>query len=231
MLEAERGVRNPAALPPLTHEQILRWADAYRTRTGRWPTTNSGAVAGIAGEQWSAVDTALQTGIRGLPKGGSLAKLLAEHRGARNHMALPPFTVDQILAWADAHFSRTGAWPSGKGGAIPEAPGETWSAVEGALAAGLRGLRGGDTLARLLSRRRGKRNRKALPKLSVERIERWVRAHFRRTGHWPRRRDGAIPNTRGETWMAVEMALSHGQRGLPGGSSLARVVAECRPST
>jgi hypothetical protein len=91
-----------------------------------------------------------------------------------------------------------------------------------------RGLPGGDTLARLLARHRGTRNRKALPALSVERIERWARAHFRRTGSWPRRADGPIADAEGETWMAVEVALSHGQRGLPGGSSLAQVVAECR---
>jgi hypothetical protein len=93
---------------------------------------------------------------------------------------------------------------------------------------GLRGLPGGDTLARLLARHRGKRNRKALPALSAEPITRWVRAHFRRTGRWPRRNDGPIPNAGGETWTAVDQALYRGWRGLPGGSSLARVVEECR---
>lgn len=228
LLEAERGVRNPSAVPPLTAEQILGWADAHHARTGKWPTAGSGRVAGVSGETWSAVAAALETGCRGLPDGGSLAKLLAEHRGVRNHMALPPFTVEQILAWADAHHARTGGWPGGKSGPIADAPGETWTAVEQALAGGLRGLPGGDTLARLLARHRGKRNRKALPPLSLDQIRGWVTAHHRRTGEWPTRRSGPVADAPGETWAAVEVALYRGQRGMPGGSSLAAVVRECR---
>ncbi len=37
---------------------------------------------------------------------------------------------------------------------------------------------------------------------------------------------GAIPRTIGETWMAVNDALCRGLRGLPGGSSLAQLLAE-----
>ncbi|MDY3563380.1 hypothetical protein R5W23_004883 [Gemmata sp. JC673] len=228
LLGDRRGVRTPAAAAPLTPDQILTWADAHRARTGAWPTATSGAIDGAAEETWSAVAAALETGSRGLPGGDSLARLLAARRGVRNHMALPPFTVATILAWADAHHTRTGAWPSGKGGAIPDAPGETWRAVEAALGAGLRGLPGGDTLARLLARRRGARNRKALPALAVERIRRWVRAHHRRTGTWPRRGDGPIPDAPGETWHAVDQALYRGLRGLPGGSSLPQLVRGCR---
>ncbi|MDB5310849.1 MAG: hypothetical protein JWO38_5051 [Gemmataceae bacterium] len=227
-LEAERGVRNPAAVPPLTAEQILGWADAHHARTGKWPTAGSGRVSGVPGETWSAVAAALETGVRGLPRGGSLAKFLAEHRGVRNHMALPPITVEQILTWADAHHARTGEWPTGKGGPIPDAPGETWKAVEAALAAGLRGLPGGETLARLLARHRGKRNRKALPPLAAEQIREWIMAHFRRTGGWPSRKGGPIPDAPGETWIAVDQALYRGQRGMPGGSSLPKVIEECR---
>jgi hypothetical protein len=183
LLDAERGVRNTAAVPRLSAEQILAWADAHHVRTGRWPTAGSGRVAGVPGEAWSAVDAALETGARGQPGGTSLARLLAAERGVRNHMALPPFTVELILAWADAHHARTGDWPSGKGGAIADAPGETWRAVEGALIGGLRGLPGGDTLARLLARRRGKRNRKALPPLSVSKIRKWLRGAPPADGH------------------------------------------------
>jgi hypothetical protein len=38
---------------------------------------------------------------------------------------------------------------------VADAPGETWGAVNAALAHGSRGLPGGDTLARLLARRLG----------------------------------------------------------------------------
>jgi hypothetical protein len=144
-----RGRPSPG---PLTEEQVLRWADAYRARTGRWPTSDSGAVAGAPGETWEALNRALARGNRGLPGGSSVARLLAERRGKRNKARTPPLTEEQVLRWASAHRARTGRWPSRNSGAVPEAPGESWSAISSALWAGYRGLPGGDTLARLLSR-------------------------------------------------------------------------------
>jgi hypothetical protein len=70
-----------------------------------------------------------------------------------------PLSVEQILAWADAHYQRTGRWPHAGSGFIPEAPGVTWSAVHQALNAGRWGLPGGDTLANLLDRHRGGRRK------------------------------------------------------------------------
>jgi hypothetical protein len=67
----------------------------------------------------------------------------------------PPLTAHQIVSWADAHFARTGSWPTVPSGAVAGAPGETWRKVDIALRQGHRGLRGGDTLGRLLHRLRG----------------------------------------------------------------------------
>lgn len=121
-----------------------------------------------------------------------------------------------------------GSWPTAKSGPVPEAPGETWLAVESALTDGKRGLLGGDSLSRLLVRSRGWRNKQALPPLTVGNVRTWVRAHHRRTGAWPTRDAGPIPDAPGETWNAVDIGLKRGQRGLPGGSSLAQVVRTCR---
>jgi hypothetical protein len=77
-------VRNLGALPPLTTDQVLAWADAHKARTGHWPWKNSGRIADTLGETWQAVDAALYQGLRDLPGGSSLARLLAEHRGVRN---------------------------------------------------------------------------------------------------------------------------------------------------
>jgi hypothetical protein len=68
-------------------------------------------------------------------------------------MAKPYLTVAQILRWADAHHRQTGQWPSAVAGPVADAPGESWQAVNNALHRGLRGLPGGDSLARLLVRR------------------------------------------------------------------------------
>lgn len=228
LVRPETAFRNPATVPDLTVEMILTWADAHHARTGEWPKTHSGPIPDAPGEHWSAVAAAVGTNSRGLTGGGSLAQLLAAHRGVRNHMALPPLTAEQILAWADAHHERTGEWPTRDAGEIPDAPGETWGVVEAALSNGSRGLPGGDSLARLLARHRGKRNRKALPPLTLDQIRSWVTDHHRQTGEWPNRRGGPITNTDGETWGAVDQALYVGLRGLPGGSSLPKVIAECR---
>jgi hypothetical protein len=64
--------------------------------------------------------------------------------------------VQKILEWADAHHRRTGRWPGVLSGEIPEAPGEDWHAVNFALYRGFRGLPGGDSLAKLLARERGR---------------------------------------------------------------------------
>jgi hypothetical protein len=54
----------------------------------------------------------------------------------------------------------------------------------------------------------------------------WATRHREITGKWPVRTSGAIPGTHGETRAAVDAALRYGTRGLPGGSSLARWLAE-----
>jgi hypothetical protein len=136
----------------LTVSLILRWADAHRQRTGRWPHARSGPVAGAPGQTWQAINRALARGSRGLPGGSSLARLLGVKRGRRNQRQAPPLTTEQVLVWADAHHRRTGRWPRANSGPVPDGAGETWAAVASALYAGHRGLPGGQTLARLLRR-------------------------------------------------------------------------------
>jgi hypothetical protein len=69
--------------PPLTVAQILAWADEHHRRTGKWPSANSGLVAGAPGETWVALNAALYAGYRGLPGGDSLAQLLRRERGTK----------------------------------------------------------------------------------------------------------------------------------------------------
>lgn len=208
--------------------QILRWADAYYRKFGDWPMCASGRIAGSLGETWRAVETALVLGRRGFQGGSSLTRLLAEHRGKRNRARLPPYTKQQLLAWADAHRERTGKWPHRDSGPITEAPGESWHAVEIALVLGRRGFAGGSSLARFLAEHRGKRNHRALPRLNIRQILSWADAHFRQTGRWPMENSGPIQDAPGETWMGVDGALVMGCRGLSGGSSLPQLLAKQR---
>jgi hypothetical protein len=230
LLERKRGVRNVQALPQLSIKQILAWADDHHARTGAWPTKESGAVLGEPEENWKSVDSGLRRGLRGLRGGDSLPQLLERKRGVRNRKALRPYTVRQILRWADAYHAKHGNWPTGSSGPIEKAPGETWTAVEMALNHGIRGLPGGDSLARLLSRRRKKRNRSDLPVLKVRQILVWADARFACTGLWPRESSGPIAEAPGESWSAVNQALKQGHRSLPGGDSLARLLDRRRHS-
>jgi hypothetical protein len=228
LLAEHRHVRNPSQLPRLSQQQILAWVDAHRKRTGAWPTSLSGPVTGAPGETWRALDSALRVGLRGLPGGSSLARLLAEERDVRNLQDLPRLTPGQILAWADAHHRRTGQWPSDAPIPVEDAPGETWAGVATALRNGRRGLPGGSSLARLLAEKRGVRNPMELPRLTIRQIRTWARAHRRRTGDWPTRRSGAVAEAPGETWAAIDAALGQGYRGLPAGLSLSRLLAARR---
>jgi hypothetical protein len=149
--------------PRLTVVQILAWAAEHLQRTGKRPNGHSGPIPEAAGETWSAVHTALLYGYRGLPGGLSLAEFLNRHWGekppdarkppkARN---VPPLTIEQILAWAEAHYRRTGKWPTAASGKVPEALKETWKKINAALWEGYRGLPGGDSLSQLLLRHFG----------------------------------------------------------------------------
>jgi hypothetical protein len=233
LLAARRGVRNRKGLPHLTVPHVLRWADAYHRRTGDWPHPKTkGGVPGTNGETWPAVDTALRVGQRGLPGGSSLPQVLAVHRGVRNPADLPPLSVEQVLAWADAFRERTGEWPKQKHWreVIPGSGGETWGNVIQAVARGLRGFPGGGTLSDLLAEHRGVRNVGRLPPLTEGQILAWADAHFAAHGGWPTCRcpEQVIPGTPGERWFNVDQALRKGLRSLPGGSSLPKLLAERR---
>src|SRR5438309_496859 len=109
LLAKDRNVRNEK--PALSRLQMLEWADAHYRRTGAWPRHNSGVIVDAPGETWGGINTALNRGRRGLQGRSSLARLLAEQRGKRYHLELPPLSCAQILEWADAFHDRTGKWP------------------------------------------------------------------------------------------------------------------------
>ena len=213
LLAKHRGVRNRRAQPRLTVQQILKWADAHRERTGRWPTRNSGAVPGTRYERWDNLYIMLGAGCRGLPR-TTLRRLRIKYRGKQGRWQRPLLTVRQILAWADAHYRRSGKWPTVALGRIVEAPDETWSGIAAALSFGRRGLSGGTSLRKLLTKHHGGPvgNRP----LTVQRVLKWADEHHARTGQWPAYRGGAIPGAGGETCAASPRPCGGGR-----GASLA----------
>ena len=61
-----------------------------------------------------------------MPKGGSLAKLLAVHRGRRHKDLLPQIDNETVNRWVLSHYLRTGRLPRVKDGEIEGSTGETW---------------------------------------------------------------------------------------------------------
>lgn len=214
--------------PPLTVAQILEWADRHHVRTGRWPMKTSGLILGAVGEKWANVNGCLIRGDRGLPGGLTLAQLLERERGVSNLKNRPRLTQKVILAWADAYFERTGAWPTQCSDRVPESPTESWRGIDAALRVGGRGLPGGDSLAALLTRKRSARKKRNLPPLTKKQVLAWAESYRRRTGHWPTHLSGPIAEAPAETWLAVEMALRQGIRGFKGRSTLFQVLRKHR---
>src|SRR5262245_13179558 len=93
---------------------------------------------------------------------------------------------------------------------------------------GQRGLPGGSSLSKLLADRGLKRDRRTRPELTHTKILRWADRHHDETGTWPKKTSGPIRHTGGENWENVDRALREGERGLPGGSSLARLLVRSR---
>ena len=170
----------------------------------------------------------LHSGRRGLPGNSSLAKLLAEMRGVRNPQALPKLAIAQILLWADTHHRKTGQWPTVKSGPVIGSSGEDWASISRYLHAGGRGLLGKSSLGGLLAEKRGVRDRKAPPKLSIRQILKWADAHHQRTGEWPTENSGEVFGAPGENWNNIAGAFYRGGRGLPRNLSLAKLLAEKR---
>ena len=187
----------------LSAEDVLAWADAFRERTGDWPTCDSGPIPEAPGETWLLVEAALALGLRGFPPGGSIPRFLDEHRGRYNCMG-QKFTMEQVLAWADAWYARTGDWPYILSGVIPGSGGVTWRGVDRAFRCGRGMVRGGSSLAHVLASRRGVVRH---PPFTEEQILAWADAHHRRTGKWPCKSSGPIAEAPEETWLAVDSAL------------------------
>lgn len=66
------------------------------------------------------------------------------------------------------------------------------------------------------------------PPLTIKQILAWADAHHEHTGQLPQIESGPVLDAPGETWQASQNALYGGCRGLPGGSSLAQLLAKER---
>ena len=228
LLLEHRGHKYHLARDPLTVEQILAWADAYKATHGKWPNQKSGAIEGTD-RTWAAVNIALTIGSHGLPGGTTLPELLKGERGHRSHLDTTRLTVEQVLDWADAYHDSHGKWPTARSGAIPGTD-ATWQVVNSSLQSGFRGFDGGSSLSQLLHERRGHMPQAMKPKLTIEQILYWADQYYEVNEKWPSLKSGKIQGTH-ETWCGIGQALKGGGRGLPAGSTLGQLFRERRGHT
>ncbi|MCH8165576.1 MAG: hypothetical protein IH889_08200 [Planctomycetes bacterium] len=220
-----RDSRNP---PRLTTKRLLAWADAYYQRTGDWPSRQSGRVAEAPGETWLIISMAMSDGRRGLRAGSSLVKLLSTHRTALYQRKGLPLDRSRILNWAAAHHELTGKLPTKKSGPVREEPGELWSAIDAALRAGSRSLRGRSSLAEFLNKYYAQPYKGIGQRLTVKEILKWADDFHQRVGRWPTKTSAYTSPARQERWSTIDLALRQGHRGLPGGSSLFKLLKKHR---
>jgi hypothetical protein len=227
LLNQERGARYARNLKPLTAADILGWADAHHARTGKWPTCRCGAIPEAPGEKWMMVNAALYLGHRGIPGGSTLGRFLA--RSGRTSRRDPPLGIS-------TESQPVGTGPSALPDYHPRMRREDRRLGRGHSTRVLtpEGMAArqqcGEPPEPVDAKSKGRRKKTwgRPPLLTVLQILAWADAHHQRTGRWPSRDSGPIPGTREETWVKVCSSLSVGRRGLPGGSSLAKLLVEQR---
>jgi hypothetical protein len=130
------------------------------------------------------VNTALAKGVRGLPGGDSLTRLLRRRRHILDvRTAWPDLSRDKILQWIDDHHQRTGTWPRRDSGRVRCARGISWQTIDRYLKNGNRAIDGGSSLTRLLWEARGVLEGRQ--PLTEEKIIKWAEQHHGETGRWP----------------------------------------------
>ena len=202
-------------------EQILEWADAHYAKHGKWPVSSLGGIPGT-GQTWVSIDSCLRYGCRGLPGGNSWRGCL------RNTVVSVP---DKGRVYPMSRFWRgpTRTLPLRENGLLNH---PDRSQVRGRLGvpsplpwrgpvAGYdEGTHWRDCWrsGAVCGTTSAFRNWLSSGYLA------WAEAHHKATGRWPACRSGPIAQSSAETWMAIEQALRKGSRGLPGGSSLAKLL-------
>lgn len=155
----------------LTEEKIYFMALEHKVAHGKFPTSMSAEKASD-GSSWMAISTALRTGARRLPGGGTLSELIwrmspvgsVPKPKKRAHLRPRPHGIRwstkctlseaMIVEMAVEEKEKNGSLPTRTNKNITRT-GDTWMAIHMALKAGVRGLPGHDSLTRLLARNDG----------------------------------------------------------------------------
>lgn len=207
----------------LTEENIVKSMVIYHEQTGKWPTSiTSGKAPGLGDHTWGSLNSSLKRGSHGLSvSGSSIPKLLNKYLSERKNL-----TEDLIWEVAQEWLKQTGKWPNiGVVGKINHLKNMTWALVNKSLKEGLHGLPGGSSLLKLLTERGASIKQRNEICLTEALIWKAAQNWFKRTGSWPAERTiGNIPELPNCNWVQLNQSLRTGLHGLPGGSSLAKLL-------
>jgi superfamily II DNA or RNA helicase len=219
---------------PLSEDLIIKAAIAHYEDHGHWPSCETKQRPRLLpNDTWGALNAAGRLGLRNLPKGRTLAKILAPIKAEFGFKVLGTrglLSEKIILKAAEHHYQETGKWPSAiTPGRIPLLPDDTWKSIDGAGHSGSRGLGRGRTLARILRPLKVKNGspvaRRGGP-LSEEKIILAAIDHKKKHGKWPTSETkDKIPSLPNDTWRAINLAGSIGLRNLKKGRTLSTILA------
>lgn len=207
---------------PLTVEMVRDAIRQFNEEHKRFPVKAEVGMSPL-GFTWQTLNFYLRTGYRGLPGGSTLTKEVEEVRKELG-LAFPKPTRPLVLAAIREYREKTGKFPVRTTKGVVPGLGIVWGSLNGQL---LRGVLGEElTLGQLVEEVRASDG--FIPgarkdSLSVDAVREAIREFFRTHGVRPNRTT-KLPNSLGMAWSTLQNALKRGDRGLPGGSSLAAEV-------
>ncbi|MCU7860649.1 MAG: hypothetical protein KZQ86_12650, partial [Candidatus Thiodiazotropha sp. (ex Lucinoma kastoroae)] len=254
--ENNLGYVNHKKQENLDIDEIQESLLAHYQATGEWMTNNKKGEDGKRGSYIlehgplaghitvSALETNLAQGLRGLPGGASIAKLLEAvskefDLGYVNRLNQEDLSLDEVKESLLVHYQTTGEWLScGKKYTLEHGPyaGKiTVSALSHALERGSRGLPGEVSISELneeISKENNLDyvNHMKQESLDIDKIKESLLAHYQATGEWLSSGKKYTleygPYAGKITVGALDADLIKGLRGLPGGSSIAKLKKE-----
>jgi hypothetical protein len=137
--------------------------------------------------------------------------------------------LEEVHTAIDRFQRDHGRWPTPRDGDVTDL-GTTWKAINHSLLGGNRGLPRSSLAreVRKVAAAGGQEFRKLYkPPLGLDGVRAAILAHHQRLGRFPSVNSGFCTELQAD-WRNINMALTQGLRGLPGGSSLAREVAKMK---
>ena len=134
----------------LTVNQILEWSDIFFKKYKKYPgQTSKKKIKEMHKENWANIDAALRNGGRGLPKIAGLPGLLEKERDHTHNQNKTDLKIEEIIKWLKFEYKKTGEWPTAQSNKVLANPDEIWSNINSTLHNGGRGLKKGNSIAKI----------------------------------------------------------------------------------